>query len=65
MDVVGRVLVDIGLLKHHIRQLDELFGVELVTDALVLRHIVEEREDLLAARVRRELILLLELPLHE
>ena len=64
MNVVGRILVDIRLLQHHIRQLNELLGVELVSNALILRHIVEQREDFLSTRVRRELILLLELALH-
>lgn len=64
MNVVGRILVDIRLLQHHVRQLNELLGVELVSNALILRHIVEQREDFLSTRVRRELILLLELALH-
>lgn len=45
--------------------MNELLGVELISDALVLRHIVEQREDLLSTRVRRKFILLLELALHE
>jgi len=64
VNVVGRILVDIRLLQHHVRQLNELLGVELVSNALILRHIVEQREDFLSTRVRRELILLLELALH-
>lgn len=65
VDVVGRVLVDIGLLKHLIGQIDKLFGVQLLANILIFCHVMKEREYFLAACIGGGLILLLELPLHE
>lgn len=65
MDVVSRVFIDIGLLKHHICELNELLSIQLVPDTLILCHIVEQREYLLATRVSRKFIFLLKLALHK
>ena len=65
MNVICRVLVDVRLLEHLIRQINELLCIELLAYVVVLGHVMEERENLLTARISRCLVLLLKLTLHE
>ena len=65
MNMICRVLVDVGLLKHLIRQINELFCIQLLAYLLVFSHVMEKRENLLTAGIRRRLVLLLKLALHE
>ena len=41
MDMISRILIDARLLQHLVGQVDELLGVELLTDIFILRHVME------------------------
>jgi hypothetical protein len=63
--VIRGILVVVGLLQHLICQFDELLGVQLRADCLILGHIVEQREDFLSRGVCCVLSLSAQLPFHE
>jgi hypothetical protein len=63
--MVSRVLIEISLLQHPIGEVDELLGIQLVTNILILSHIVEQREDLLSAGIETRVKLFIELSFHQ